>query len=46
MQIVMTPVQMLTDPLVTRYLRGEEKVGLYEEVLQLYVSTPGSGCVV
>ena len=35
MQIVMTPAQMLMDPLVTRYIRGQEAVGLYEESLEL-----------
>ena len=35
MQIVMTPVSMATDGLVTRYIRGIDKLGAYDEVMQL-----------
>jgi len=35
MQIVMTPASMLTDPLVARYVRGKEEVGLYDETLEM-----------
>lgn len=37
MQLVLSPATMLMDPLVGKYLRGVDKVGIYEETLDMCV---------
>jgi hypothetical protein len=35
MQLVLSPATMLMDPLVGKYLRGSDQVGIYEETLEM-----------